>query len=508
MTPRIRLHTKCAAICILSLAWWHAQPGLAQEQPPESTKLVPNQSATASNAVAASVRNRRASANGQLAQTTGLDPNPPILLPPISPSQNSSGSGFPNLTIPSGTSSVGTLQPLGILQAFDEGLARSPRAAAARAQIGIAKAQMASALTIPNPSFLLYNGFRAEQTYQVGVSLNLEPPWKLLTRIMQAKRQIKQADIEIMQSLWVLRSSVRRSYLEAVVSEATYETLQELFDLSEKLLNVAQKRFQAGDVPELDVLKARLATSQAQIDRTQGERKVLQAKQQLSILLGRSHNQVVEVNKLPTFTLRVEKNDLLPDFDKPVPPLDTFIAEAKKNRLELKLVDQQIKVNQAALKNTYANVIPNTQFNVGHSETGNPPNGPKIKNGWFMGISQELPIGNFQQGDIFRYKNMIQQLRREIISQENQIIAQVAAAYQRLITARDRIRAYQEHVLADSNEVARLARRSYEVGQSDITSTLAAQQANIQIRSQYLDAVQEYQQAFADLEQAIGRPLE
>lgn len=482
--------------------------GAAAGAPVTLSTPSPSLSATPDSASIATSNAAPTTPNRKLAQST-MDPNTPLLLPPITPSQNSTGGGFPNITIPSGnTGTTGTLQPLGILQAFDEGLVKSPRAAAARAQIGIAKAQMASALTIPNPSFLLYNGFRAEQTYQIGASLNLEPPWKLLTRIIQAKRQIKQADIEIMQSLWGLRSSVRRSYLEAVVSEATYETLQELFDLSEKLLNVAQKRFQAGDVPELDVLKARLATSQAQIERTQGERKVMQSKQQLSIILGRSHNQVVDVNKLPTFTLHVEKNDLLPDFDKPVPPLDAFIADAKKNRLELKLVNQQIKVNQAALNNTYANVIPNTQFNIGHSETGNPPTGPKIKNGWFMGISQELPIGNFQQGDIFRYRNIIQQLRMEINSQENQIIAQVSAAYQRLISARERIRAYQEHVLADSNEVARLARRSYEVGQSDITSTLAAQQANIQIRSQYLDAVQDYQQAFADLEQAIGRPLE
>lgn len=492
MTSGIRLQL-CTGICIALLVFSHALPSNAQ-QPNSASSTMP------------------AGSGKQVAQALPMDPDAPILLPPIAPSTNSSGSSFPNITVPGGSTTSPamppTLNPVGILEAFDEGLVKSPRAAAARAQMGIAKASMAAAWTLPNPSFLLYNGMRAEQTYQKGVSLNLEPPWKLVTRIIQAKRQIKQADIEIMQSLWTLRSSVRRAYLEAVVSEATYETLQELFDLSDKLLNVAQKRFQAGDVPELDVLKARLATSQAQIDRSQGDRRVMQAKQQLAIILGRSHNQVVDVNKLPTFNLHVEKNDLLPDFDKPVPPLDQFIAEAKKNRLELKLVNQQIAVNEAALKNTYANIIPNTQMNVGASATGNPPTGPKIKNGWFMGFSQELPIGNWQQADIFRLKSTIKQLKMEFTSQENQVIAQVSSAYQKLIAARDRIRAYQEHVLADSNEVARLARRSYEVGQSDITSTLAAQQANIQIRSQYLDAVQDYQQAFADLEQSIGRPLE
>ena len=52
-----------------------------------------------------------------------------------------------------------------------------------------------------------------------------------------------------------------------------------------------------------------------------------------------------------------------------------------------------------------------------------------------------------------------------------------------------------------------MARRGYEVGQNDITSTLAAQQANVQIKAAYLDAVRAYQQAFTDLEQAVGHPL-
>jgi len=102
----------------------------------------------------------------------------------------------------------------------------------------------------------------------------------------------------------------------------------------------------------------------------------------------------------------------------------------------------------------------------------------------------------------------IRQYYQQRTAQQNQINAEVSSAYNNLLAARERIRTYESHVLQDSEEVARLARRSYEVGQSDITSTLAAQQANVQVRSQYLDAVQAYQQAFTDLEQAVGEPLQ
>lgn len=398
---------------------------------------------------------------------------------------------------------------LGLVQAFDEALVKHPRVAAVRAQLGIAKAQLASALTMPNPAILIYQGQRAEQTYQLGASVPIEPPWKLVTRLLVARAQIKQTDLQILNALWLLRNDVRKAYLSLIIAQETVETLGDLLELSRALLNVATKRFQAGDVPELDVLKARLATSQAEVDYNQGVRRVIEAKQQLNIVMGRHYDGLLNVPRLPPppFKLDAQTYQLLPDFEKPLVPLADLISRALDTRLEIKIIKQSIKVGEAALRNAYGNIIPNFQMNVGNSITGNPPEGPKIKNGYFIGIAQEVPVLNFQQGDIARNKTTIKQLGFELNAQKNVVTAEVSSAYQRLVAARDRIRAYQEHVLADSQEVARLARRSYEVGQSDITATLAAQQANVQIRGQYLDAVRAYQEAFTDLERSIGRAL-
>lgn len=394
-----------------------------------------------------------------------------------------------------------------LVRAFDEALLNHPRVASVRATLGIAKASYAQALTFPNPSFLLYNGMRAEQTYQVGASIPIEGPWRVATRLLVAKRQVKETDLQIMNALWLLRNDVRRAYLEVVVAQETRNTLLELAELSGTLLNVAEKRFQAGDVPELDVLKARLALSLANIEFQQSDRRLVRAKQQLAIMLGRDFEDVVEVAKLPSFQVKVTNSELLPDFDKTVLPLRDFVSRAFDNRLELKITAQQIKTYNARLKAAMASIIPNTQLNIGNSITGNPPTGPKIKNGYFLGITQELPLGNFQQADIAEFRARIKQYKYEQGAQKNIITQEVTAAYQRMLAAREKIRSYQEKVLGESDEVARLARRSYEVGQSDITATLQVQQSNIQIRSQYLEAVQAYQQAFTDLEQSVGQTL-
>jgi cobalt-zinc-cadmium efflux system outer membrane protein len=152
-------------------------------------------------------------------------------------------------------------------------------------------------------------------------------------------------------------------------------------------------------------------------------------------------------------------------------------------------------------------MIPNPSLAFGKSVQGNVPTGPKLTAVFFT-LNAPLPTVNFNQGPIYQYKATGRQLKYQTAAQRNQIGTDVASAYQNLLAQREKLRTYQEHVLAESFEVARLARRSYEVGQSDITATLAAQQANVQVRSAYLDAVQSYQLAFTDLEQACGTPLE
>src|SRR5581483_7290770 len=140
------------------------------------------------------------------------------------------------------------------------------RAASVRFQLGIAKAAIPTALTFPNPSLLIYNGFKAEQTYQVGASIPIEPPWKVFFRLATAKQQIRQADLEILKELWELRFTVRRAYLEVVVAQEMATALTELADLTRSVLVAAQKRFGAGDVAELDVLRAQQALSQAEME--------------------------------------------------------------------------------------------------------------------------------------------------------------------------------------------------------------------------------------------------
>jgi cobalt-zinc-cadmium efflux system outer membrane protein len=362
------------------------------------------------------------------------------------------------------------ISPLRLREVLNEALVNSPRVAAARGLLGIQKALYVAATQMPNPIFFRDEAPQSEGVRRVGPIITYEPPWKLAFRLLAAKRQVQETKTEIMQTLWQFRNDVRRSYTDVIITQETYETLHDLSELAQRLLNVSSKRFQAGDVPELDVLKARLAHSQALVDTAQGAMKVNRSRQQLNVIMGRQFGQPISAPRLPSFDVKVRKSDLLPDYTVPVPPVTDFIAEALENRIELKTNEAQIRLTKAQLLNAAGNILPNPNIAFGSSTETNLPSGPKL-NGLYTTINAEMPLYNFQQGNLTQLKATLRQFRLQETAIRNQVTADVTSAYSNLITARNRIQSFQDHVLADSAEVARLARRSYEVGQSDITAT-------------------------------------
>lgn len=402
---------------------------------------------------------------------------------------------------------------LSIFEALDQALVKSPRAAALRSLLPVTQSELARATEQPGPDWMYDNGVAAEQTRRTGAVFNWEPPWKLVFRLLAAKRLIEQTKQDLLSQLWSLRAEVRLAYTEVVVAQETLETLNSLYDLAHRLMIVSEKRFQAGDVPELDMLKARLAESQYDVERRVGLRRVIRAKQQLNVIMGRKPETPLMIPRLPPFlksediaAARTAHNILLPDFGSRIAVLEHYLDIAMKHRYELKTLDRQIAANKAQLRNAYGNIIPSPQFYTGSSVAGNPPSGPRLSS-YYFGVNVPSNLTSFQQGDIAKYKAVARQLKYQTGALKNVITSEVSSAYNNVLAARQKLRIYQEHVLADSYEVARLARRSYEVGQSDITSTIQAQQNNVQIRTQYLEAIQLYQQAFTELERACGTPL-
>jgi outer membrane protein TolC len=395
--------------------------------------------------------------------------------------------------------------PLSLSASLNTAFVENPRMAGVRSLLGITKSAYWQACVMPNPGIYMSDVWH--NNYFFGASIPVEPPWKLAFRLLVAKHQVKQANLEIEKSMWLFRGEVRRNYVQLVMAEEMEAARQSMMDLSQKILAATQTQFDNGNVPGLDVRRARLAFIQAKMDYEQAKIQVEQATEQLNLNMGHSAEAEVTVPRLPEPRSKLVASELLPDWTHPLEPREHFVDLAIRNRLELRILKEAILTNQANLRNAYGNIIPTPRFVVGRASELNPPTGP-IQRIPFMQVYMDAPVFNVQQGDIAKFKATGKQLPLDLKAQENVVAAQASLAYQKLVAARQKIRTFQEEALGESESISKISKDGYDLGQINANTLLDAQRANIQVKSQYLDAVLAYQLALNEMEQAVGRPME
>jgi cobalt-zinc-cadmium efflux system outer membrane protein len=185
--------------------------------------------------------------------------------------------------------------------------------------------------------------------------------------------------------------------------------------------------------------------------------------------------------------------------------MQEFLLRAFQSRLDLQAVVQQAQVGRGQWQLAQAQRVPDLQLSGGYQRfTGDAP----PADGLSLGFALNLPVFYNQNGELDRARATIEQALLQEKALRTQIRLEVQTAYRDLLAARAGILKYQKELLPGSEEVRGLARRSYEVGKSGLSVVILAQQADQQVRNGYIDAVVAYQNAWADLEQAVGTGIE
>ena len=337
-------------------------------------------------------------------------------------------------------------QILTLTGSLDTALSGSPRMASVRALLGVAKSAYAQASALPNPGIYMSNVFH--NNYLIGASIPVEPPWKLIFRLLIAKNQVEQAKLDILKSMWLFRGEVRRNYAQIVIAEEILKARNEVKKLAERIWQSSKTQYESGNAPGLDVRRAKLTFIQAKMDCEQAQIKKDQAHEQMNLVMGKSLDAPIIVPGLMDKQGLPQTSELLPNFDRAFPSRDQLIQMAKENRLDLKIAKQAIATNHANLRNAYGNILPTPRFVVGHARELNPPNPPgPTQNVPFMQAYIDAPIFNFQQGDIARFRATDKQLKLDLQGQENLVEGQVEFAYKNLFAARQRIKSFQDEAL-------------------------------------------------------------
>ncbi len=401
---------------------------------------------------------------------------------------------------------------LNLSQAFERADQFNPQIAATRRTLNLAQADITIAGASPNPFVGVQYGFgsiysQLGNPQQVGVNQVFELGGKRTARLAVADSQYRLANLQLDALRWQIHSQVRRAYAELAAAEANARSIDAQTGLLQKLVDIARKRFEAGASPEAELLQVQLARIQIDPQRTQATGRIQQARIQLGSLIGNTEREPdIVANDKGLFNLSVEKTELAPAPGTELPSPDALLARAYTQRLDLIATQQQTEVASRQLALAQAQRTPDLQVSGGYLFTSL-NNGMAQADGFYTGFGVTLPFFYNQQGEVARAEASIAQTGLQVTAVRAQIAAEVNIAYQSLAISRENIRKYQTQLLPASQDVLQLAQESYQVGKTGLNTAILAQQANQQVRSGYLEAIVAYQNAWADLERAVGSPI-
>jgi cobalt-zinc-cadmium efflux system outer membrane protein len=119
----------------------------------------------------------------------------------------------------------------------------------------------------------------------------------------------------------------------------------------------------------------------------------------------------------------------------------------------------------------------------------------------------EVPLFNRQQGPLLEAQARRTQLEQEQAALKIRITLEVTNAYTNFKANQARLQRYETELLPYSVAVVDKSRLAFQEGKTSILTPINAQQAYMNTRLGYLQALIDFQNSISDLERAVGAGL-
>jgi cobalt-zinc-cadmium efflux system outer membrane protein len=349
----------------------------------------------------------------------------------------------------------------------------------------------------------------AGNTQQVGANQLVEMGGKRAARLRYARANYILSEYQLADLRYDVRSAVRKGYAELAAAEANIELVENQRALVARLSSLAEAKYKARKCEEVEVLQAKLALDQFETLRNTSYARLRQASIELDYLLGYSPERDLDVEDNGLFKLSTKRTELVPPPDQPLPELEDLLTQAFADRADLKSAKQQVVTTTSAIKLAKAQAVPDVLVGSGYVfSTYKKSANVRQQDGAYLNINVDLPIFYRHQGEIAAAKAASKQAQDQAAAMTSRVEVDVRAAYSKLAAARVNIAHYQKNLIPLALRVVRKAQDSYEKGTIDLGSAIVAQQQFQNTFSSYFDTVVDYQNAWADLETAIGRKID
>ena len=382
------------------------------------------------------------------------------------------------------------LTPLTYDAALDLATSRNLGLEAVRRQRAIREAAIRIARQLPNPD-VSFELTRDTPHETVGVDFPIEIGGKRSRRIDLANEELTLADVDVRAELRAVRKELRQAFYSLVAGDARVTVADSVLEISRRVRDAAQARFETGAAPRLEVLQADLGVTraEAELDVVRSERIAAQAN--LNAILNLPPQQAVAVSG--SLTDRTS-----------APAYEIALASAITSNVDLVRLDREIAVEQRRADLLRAERTPTPTFSLG-AMFNNP--GGDFGSGLRGAVSVGVPIFSRNQGEIAESIATTSQLRAEREATTRDVENTVFAIVARIDAQRRQLDAYQQRLVPTATDLESLAEESYRAGRTSILGVLDAQRSLRDLRREALQVMLDLQFSLADLEEILGTTL-
>ncbi len=291
-----------------------------------------------------------------------------------------------------------------------------------------------------------------------------------------------------------LRNQTELSCYQWLLSQETLRLNEELQTWLMRVLEITKAKLSVGSVQILDVVNARVALSQARLDRLTAKYQMEVARKQLNMLLGFSMDRPTRVEKLSD--------------PSPIPfSMADLEGRALENRPDLLSARATVDLNRHQLTLSKLGFMPDYQLTG--SEGGESCYGFSGLNCWYVGVQINVPVfapikQNLQYAS---QKEMLRAADWQYQWQTAQVRLAVDNLYAQVVLAYRQYRMNADEILPQSRLAFELALTGYENQKNDFLYLINAVQAYRQAQYNRYQSLTAYYQSLSNLEAAVGAPL-
>ncbi len=325
----------------------------------------------------------------------------------------------------------------------------------------------------------------AETTIQIGQPIELAGKRAKRARVASLDKELVQWDYESAR-LDVIRE-VTRSFAAVLAAQERLALAEKLLELSRQAQEAVAQRVKAGKDSPVDELRASVALSETKIERQKAEKALTTARHNLAAAWG---------GRAPAFAKAVgEFYETL----RPTEPAE--MTAAISGNPDLARWETEEQKRRAALRLEKAYAVPDVTIGGGVRRFEETDDAALV-----FGLAVPIPFFDRNQGGIRAATADLAKTRRQYEAARVKTLAALSEAAGALAAAYDEVAILKDDVLPRAQEAFEAAEQGYRQGKFDYLYVLDAQRTYFEVRARYVDSVEAYHKAQADVERLMGQP--